>query len=176
MKSFYILLIAFALFAGLAEISFADTKADSAAREEHTDKAQKYTGYVSGKAVVLDHQTIISGGGRRKIKTDVYDIAFQQQDGQWKNASSVWIGQGLFNRYDIGDTIQVYYHPAEADLPVIDEYEYSTKTNTFDYRNLLLYGGIALIVLTVSYPGLKKAYFIVKTIYQYMFPKAGTPA
>ena len=156
MKLIYLMLT---LFLTITETLFAGDIQDS----NHID--QKYTGYVPTKAVVLGHKSIPNGGRRRRSSTDFYTIEFQTQNGEWKESSSVsTIGNGwyqVFSKLTIGDTIEVYYNPADEDDVIVDEYEYSTSVNRFDYRNLLFYGIIGLIVLISSYSAIKKFYLII---------------
>jgi hypothetical protein len=113
-------------------------------KNQETEQArQNYQGYLPAKAIIRDIYTM--GIGKRS-RTH-YDLTLQLANGQWQNQSQADIGRGLLNRsYAIGDTILVYYNPENTNIPVIDEYELTTSTETSDYRNLLGYAVGALVV------------------------------
>jgi len=162
MKALYILII---LFAGVTQTSFAFTGENSASvqtasTKELSDKELKYAGFVPTVAVVSDYE-IVRHGGRRTRSTKDYKIIFRNSEGKWEETSSVTIGKGVFQLFqnpEVGDTIQAYYNPASKSPLVVDEYEYSTTANTYDYRNLALYGGIGLVVL-ISLISTLKSFF-----------------
>lgn len=92
--------------------------------------------------------------GIKRTISKVYTVAFTTADGQQVTESNAAIGR--VKSYEVGDTLQLFYDPANPQAGATDRDGLEMNSHLFSSQNLLVYGIGIMVVAFVVFLNMKR--------------------